>query len=122
MAGRAVFGGLVLTVAIQACSHVVLDGEYSHRSFRYVAMASGAINFGLVMRRMAKPDQRLRAEAINPLPRNLDASRGILSDLLHVRFVDRQFLMAQHTLSNRGNAGGGLPVGSRVTVQAGQAQ
>lgn len=57
------------------------------------------------MRRMAEFNMGARRKAIHAYPGNLNFPFSVIADLLNFRFIPRQFGMAEHAFSDRGNAG-----------------
>ncbi|SRR5579884_602091 len=72
----------------------------------------------LEMRRMTEFDMGVRRKAIDAEPGNLDILLSVSANLLHFRFVFRQFGMTEHAFPNGRNTGIVADVGADMAIDA----
>jgi hypothetical protein len=96
MACYAIYGGVVLLVALNAEPHGVIDFSLGYRHGVQVAVAGGAIDAGANVRGVIELHVRGRLEAVDALPGNFFAARFIGGEFLDFGFVRGDDLMASH--------------------------
>ena len=70
---EAIVGRVLLPVAVHAEAHRVIHFPLGHRHLAQVAVAGCAVDAGANVRRVVEAHVRFVREAVDPLPRNLDA-------------------------------------------------
>ena len=112
MAGDAIFASLLLAMAIQARSHVVIHLSSNDGHSAHVAMAGRALNTGSHVWRVSKLDMGALVELIDSDPRHFALFFRVLTKNFDSRSVGCNFLVAQHALANRG-----MPASERVSTR-----
>src|ERR1700722_12996870 len=95
---------LLLHVAVDAKTHVQIDFSFGRCLLREVAVASGAVDPGADVRRMVEAHVRGLAVVVNAYPGYVFPARLIGSNLLDLRTIGGDRLMAAHADSHAGNA------------------
>src|SRR5262245_27971438 len=105
MAGEAVVQRVFLPVTVHAKTHVVIDGALGDSLIVQVAVARGTIDARAYVGRVVEADVGGVREAVDTLPRNLDALVRIRRDLLDQRTIGRDLTVADHAGLHARDAG-----------------
>jgi hypothetical protein len=81
-------------------------------------MTPGAGNARLKMGRVAEFDMGVGREAVDTYPGNLNILLSVSANLLHFRFVLRQFGMTEHAFSEGRYAGLVADIGADMAIDA----
>jgi hypothetical protein len=117
----AILWPMILPVAIQTRSHVVIHCPYRHRRLDHVSVACRATNARPVMLRVLKFHMRRRCKFINPLPRNFNFLIGVFNHFFHFCLIAPQFRVAKHTFIYRRDSRLRPRIRSNMAIYAGQA-
>jgi hypothetical protein len=104
MAREAIYRRILLLVTFDAKAHGMVDFAFGHRLRVHVAMTFGAVHSGANMRRVIELRVSGRLESVNALPGNVLTARAVGRELLDLRVVHGDHLMAGHAEIDAGNA------------------
>src|SRR5260221_10242312 len=118
MTRQTVIRRVLLLVAVHAEAHVVIDGALGDRHGGEIAVTGLAVYARADVRRVVETDVRFAGEAVDALPRDLEALVGVAGHLLDQRPVGRNLTVADHAGLDAGDAGDRTLVGALVAVGA----
>ncbi len=118
MTRDAIYRRVVLPVAFNAKTHGVVHFALGDRLRVHIAMAFDAVHSRANVRRMIELHMRGRLESVDTLPWNVFASSTIGCELLNLRLVGGDHLMAGHAEIDARDSGIRAQVNTYVAVRA----
>ena len=104
MAGDAICRSLLSPVTIDAEAHVDLDRSHRDRHIGDIAVTTRTIDAGADMRRMIELHVGGGSETVDSLPGDIQAGVVISGQLLDLRTIRCQYLVAAHAQLDTGNS------------------
>ena len=118
MTRHAINRHILFTMTLHAESHGVVHHAHGHGLLGHIAVAFSAVHFCANVRRVIELHMRGRKKSVHSLPRDVFAARAIGRELLDLRLVGGDHLMASHTKIDARDSGVRASIDAHVAVCA----